>query len=418
VQQSALKTTPGPEQVFIGRQSIVDTNRRLAAYELLFRDGSDNRAVIWNDLMASATVISRAFSELGIEAALGPYPGFINCSAELLLSDMLLLLPKQKIVLEILETVDITPQIVERIKYLRGAGFTIALDDYTGEEKRYAAVLPLINIVKVDLTGLGENALTLHALSLKKSGIRLLAEKVDSEQQFELCRKLGFDYFQGYFFARPVVIAGKRLSHSEASLLRLLGLIVQDAETADIEDVFKQEPGLSLNLMRLTNSVGSGAAWKITSLRDAIVRLGRTQLQRWLQLLMFTNPSNGTAGPLLQTAATRGRLIELLAGEVAPGNNDLHDSAFMTGILSLVPAILGIPLAEVLKPLPVSAEVRAALEQRAGVLGTLLAIAESVENAPDAAPLAQSLGKLPALNADTLNRLQMQALAWANNIRL
>ncbi|MCC7269293.1 MAG: EAL domain-containing protein, partial [Rhodocyclaceae bacterium] len=342
------------QEIFIGRQPILDREQQLYAYELLFRSGAQNRAQVTDDLAATATVLSHVFSELGLEAALGPYLGFVNLDARMLASDAIELLPREKFVLEVLETVDITPEVVSRCRELKEKGFTLALDDFVAFEERHKPLLELADIVKVDLMGMEAAALHRTVAALRPWKVRLLAEKVDDEAQVKVCRELGFELFQGYYFAKPAIIAGKKLSHSELVLMRLLGLVLDDADTPQIEDVFKQAPGLTLNLMRLTNSAASGLRQKIASLRHAITVLGRRQLQRWLQLLLFTNPSGGGANPLLQLAATRGRFLELLAGELTGANRDFEDRAFMTGIMSLMPALLQVPIGEIVASLSVA----------------------------------------------------------------
>ena len=403
------------QEIFIGRQPILDRDQQLYAYELLFRSGTQNSAEVTDDLAATATVISHVFSELGLEAALGPYLGFVNLDARMLASDALELLPREKFVLEVLETVDITPEVVTRCRELKDKGFTLALDDFVTFEDRHRPLLDLADIVKVDLMGMDAGALRKTVQALRPWKVKLLAEKVDDEAQVKVCRDLGFELFQGYYFAKPTVISGKKLSHSELALIRLLGLILDDAETPQIEGIFKQEPGLTLNLMRLTNSAASGLRQKITSLRHAITVLGRRQLQRWLQLLLYTNPSGGGANPLLQLAATRGRFLELLAGDLMGSARDFEDRAFMTGIMSLMPALLHVPIGEVITTLNVAPDVREALEQRAGVLGKMLLLAEKLEEGDMESSFALIV-ELPGIDLERVNAVLAQALAWANNI--
>ncbi len=406
---------PSSQDIFIGRQPILDRDQQFHAYELLFRRGAQNSAEVTDDLAATATVLSHVFSELGLEAALGPYLGFVNLDARMLASDAIELLPREKFVLEVLETVDITPAVVSRCRELKDKGYTLALDDFVTFEEKHRPLLDLADIVKVDLMGMDAGALHRTVAALRPWKVRLLAEKVDDEAQVKVCRDLGFDLFQGYYFAKPTVIAGKKLSHSELALMRLLGLILEDAETPQLEGIFKQEPGLSLNLMRLTNSAASGLRQKITSLRHAITVLGRRQLQRWLQLLLYTNPSGGGANPLLQLAATRGRFMELLAGDLMGSGRDFEDLAFMTGIMSLMPALLRVPIGEVIATLSVAPDVREALTQRAGVLGTMLLLAEKQEEGDMASCFALTV-ELPGIDTDRVNAALAQALAWANNI--
>lgn len=406
------------EEIFIGRQPILDRSQQLFAYELLFRSGTQkNEASVQDNLGATANVINRAFADLGVEQALGPYKGFINCDENLLLSDMLEILPTDKIVLEVLETVDVTPQIIERCTELKARGFTLALDDFVNYEDKWKPLLDLIEIVKVDLMPLSQEELAKVTSALKRWPLTLLAEKVDSREQAEYCLRLGYGLFQGYYFAKPAIIAGKKLGHSQLAMVRLLSLVMEDAETMQLEAIFKHEPGLAVNLLRLTNSVATGVRTKVTSLRHAITVLGRRQLQRWLQLLLYTNPSGGgnVANPLLQLAATRGRLLELLAGKLKPGDREFEDHAFMTGIMSLMPTLLGVPFEEILKGIQLTADVHEALEQRSGMLGTMLQLAEALE-ASDGEACHTLTDQLPGVDHVLVNTCLTQALTWASNI--
>ena len=405
------------QEIFIGRQPILDRDQRMFAYELLFRSGRQNFAQVSDDRMATATVLSHAITELGLEAALGPYLGFINLDARMLMSEVLEMLPRDKFVLEVLETVELTPQVVARCRALKDMGFTLALDDFVTLEDQHRPLLEMADIVKVELMGMSEADLAGTVKALRHWPVKLLAEKVDNEAQVKRCLELGFELFQGYYFAKPTIIAGKKLSHSEMTLNRLLGLILEDADTGDLEAIFKPEPGLTLNLMRLTNSAASGVRQKITSVRHAITVLGRRQLQRWLQLLVYADasPNGPLASPLMQLAATRGRFLEQLAGDLMGSDRDLVDRAFMTGIMSLMPVLLHVPIGEVMQGLNVANDVREALETRRGVLGRMLQLAEKQEEGDLDACFALIV-ELPGLDTERVNAILAQAMAWANNL--
>ncbi len=406
------------QELFLGRQPILDRDQNLVAFELLFRSSQVNGAQIDDDLLASATVINHAFSELGVEHVLGRYLGFINLSAPLILSDVIELLPKDRVVLELLETVEVNDNVTARLKELKAMGFKLALDDYLGEEEKYHEVLGVVDIVKVDVLALNAAQIRQITERLRRWPVRLLAEKVDLRDQVDLCTSLGYELFQGYYFARPTIIKGRRLSHAEAAIMRLLGLVMADADTPDIEQVFKQNPDLSFNLLRLVNSVAVGSRTKITSLSQALVLLGRGQLQRWLQLLMYAISSSPDAkfpSPLLVLAATRGRMMEQLATAWSGASDEVHDRAFLTGILSLVSALLGVPLSDVLKTLPLPDEVRLALLDRSGTLGDMLRLVELVEQT-DVPAIAAMLSRIPSLEATTVNKAYVDAIEWANRI--
>lgn len=405
-------------ELFLGRQPILDRNQNLAAFELLFRSGHFNGAHFEDDVFASATVINHAFSELGVEAVLGKHPGFINLSTPLILSDVIELLPKNKVVLEILETVRVTDQLLARCRELKALGFTLALDDFTGREEEFRPLLEIVDIVKVDVQHMDRDALQRTTDRLKAIPVRLLAEKVDTREQADRCLELGYELFQGYYFAKPSIITGKRLSATESALMRLLSLVLTEAQTGEIEVVFQHNPDLGCNLIKLVNSAAAGTRTRIHSLNQAITVLGRKRLQRWLQMLLFTLSSAPAAefpSPLLILAATRGKQIELMARALKPSDREFHDQAFMAGVLSLVPALLGMPMREIVGPMPIDPELKYALLERTGNLGHMLVVAEALEEA-DLLEIEAALAKVPGLDHGQLIGMQVEAMAWANSI--
>jgi len=409
-------------QVFLGRQPILDRNQQLFAYELLFRSASaenGNFARFADGNQATAQVIANAFTEFSLADALGPYPGFIKVDQGLLFSDLIHALPQHGVVLAVLESVAPTPATLARCEYLRSEGFILAVSERPEALDQSRPLLQLAEVIKLDISRVDPERLGELAEALRPLGKTLLAEKVESLDEMQRCRDLGFDLFQGYYFARPTVISGKRLQSSEVAMLRLLGLLSQDADGSEVERAFKEEPILTVNLLRLTNSAGAAMTTKITSLRHAIILLGRRQLLRWLQLLLYSGFSgNGpTVTPLLQLAATRGRLMELLVDRtpaVKQGGRDTIDQAYMVGILSLLPTLMHSTIDEVLARLPVARPVQDALAERGGILGDLLRLVEALED--DEAKVGEILARLPGINVDYANRCLTQALTWANNL--
>ena len=411
-----------PQEVFIGRQPILDRNQQTFAYDLLFRSngvGGENFANFVDGTQASATVAANAFTEFSVADALGPYQGFIKVDHEFLFSDLIDALPPQSVILELLETVEPTPDVLQRCAKLQSAGYILAVKGNPKTLSQYHALLALAEIIKVDISRITPEVLSALINQLNPLGKELLAEKVETSEQMQRCHDLGFDFFQGYHFAHPTVISGKRLHSPQLALLRLLTLLIQDADTAEIEKQLKQEPVLTVNLLRLTNSASSGLSTRITSLRHAISVLGRQQLMRWLQLLLYTGGASNasTNNPLLQLAATRGRMMELLAEGLHTENRkdrDFVDQAFMTGILSLMPVLLGISITEVLAQLPLADRVQLALTEHSGALGRLLALVETTEQ--DALVTDQALHGLDGIDIRFLNSCVTQALSWANNL--
>lgn len=400
--------------IFLGRQPILDRDQRIVAYELLFRSADTASVTVTDDMQATASVIHHAFSEMGVQAVLGSQLGFINVSADMLLSDLVELLPREQVVLELLETIIVTDAVIERCRALKQQGFMLALDDFVFAES-HRPLLALVDIVKLDLLQHTQDELRAAVSQLKPWPVKLLAEKVDSAEQAAYCHALGFDLFQGYFFARPAVLTAKRADPSQMALTQMLGMVMRDADTQQVEQVFKQHPNLTYNLIRLVNSVALGAQRSIASVSQALMVLGRKQLQRWLQLLLFTLQSGSAyPSPLLVLAATRGKMMELLAGKQR-GDADYCDEAFMAGILSLIETIIAKPLADIVGELNLNERLAGALLRREGKLGSLLQLVESVEH-PDPNHTRALLAQAGTLSLSDLTAAEIEAMAWANQI--
>ncbi|SFZ74202.1 EAL and HDOD domain-containing protein [Chitinimonas taiwanensis] len=404
-------------QFFLGRQAIVGRQRELFAYELLFRTSQHNAAAVTDDVAASAAVMQHAFTGLGLQAVLEDKLGFINLSEPLLMSEVIEVLPRERVVLEILETVALTPAVIERCRALKATGYRLALDDVIGFTPAQQAILPLLEVVKLDVLAMPPEQTAALVKALKPCGVKILAEKVDSPAQHDFCHQLGCDLFQGYYFARPTILSGKPVQPSAMLLLKLLGQVAADAEIDELEDTLKHAPDLTVQLLRLVNSVAFGLPRKIASVRTGINLLGRAQLHRWLQIMVFAQQSGGrmASDPLVQTAAVRGHLMELLAEALRPGQLQLADQAFMVGMLSLVDALFGHPMPTVLQALNLEAPLQQALLERSGWLGRLLSVVEALETG-SAADIDAHLAALGGLSADALNHMQVQALHWASQL--
>lgn len=403
------------QDIFLARQPILNRDQQLEAYELLFRSGDHAEARFCNGHTATATVISHAFGHLGISPALGPYRAFINVDKDFLHDDAIQLLPARQVVIEVLEGSLVTPEVVSHCAALREKGYTLALDDFTRVTEDYAPLLPLASIIKVDITLVPPQDLPGLVAELRPLVPQLLAEKVETVEDYQRCHDLGFDLFQGYYFAKPTVITGKRMNTNQVTTLRLVTMLAQDAETQDLERTLKEDAALSVSMLRLVNSVAMGRRTHISSLRQAVIILGRQQFARWLQLLLYANAGGDGVSPLMTMAALRGRFAELLAQRLATGKPQLEDSAFMVGILSLTPTLLGQSMEDILLTLTLAPPLQEALLQRKGLLGAILEVAELLESgtAPD---FQACIHRLPQLDAEVLNLCHTEALAWANQV--
>lgn len=278
------------QQFFLARQPILDRNENLCAFELLFRAGhSAVEADVSDDTHATAQVMLNAFGEMGIANVLGAHKGFINLDAKFLYSDMVELLPRQQVVLELLETVVIDDAVIARCHELKAMGFSLALDDVLELCDEIKPLLDIVDIVKLDLMQIDPARLPALIKCLRQYPVKLLAEKVEDREQARRCMEMGFDMFQGYYFARPETLSGKRTDPSKTVLLRILTLMLSDAENEKIVNAFKEHPTLVYNLLRMVNSAGNNLSTKISSLSHGLMVLGRRALQRWVQLLLYAS---------------------------------------------------------------------------------------------------------------------------------
>ncbi len=404
-------------EFYLARQPILNRDQGLFGYELLFRNAPVGPAMIDSDLTATASVISHA-AQLGLEKVVGDGLGFVNVDAAVLKSDIFVFLPRDKVVLEIVETMKATPEIVYRVRELAAHGFKFALDDVITDTEDVNALLPMIEYVKLDLRGMPLSALLKLAPRFKHEKKKLLAEKVETNEEFKLCMDLGFDFFQGYYFAKPVVMSGKKLSPSQIAVMDLMALVTSDADNAAIERAVKRDVSLALNLLRLVNTPGIGARRQIDSLSQAVTVLGRRQLQRWLQIMLYAESGKKaqSMSPLLMLATTRGRLLELLAHRLCPEDRAAPDIAFTVGIMSLMDTLFGMPMDEILLQIPVNQDVKDALLRRTGFLGNLLRLAECLERIDELeAQLMPTLREL-ALSTNELVALEMSAFEWADAV--
>lgn len=421
VEESANTSHIEHEFVFLGRQPILDRDGALAAFELLFRNSSENRALVTNDQEATAHVLVRTIGDVGIAAALGQHMGYVNVSREMLMSEVILLIPPHRFVLEILETVALDAEAIARCAKLRQYGYKLALDDVTEISERFLAALPVMDIVKIDFLESQRSAMQGIVSLVKKHRKLLLAEKVETDVDYRLALRLGFDLFQGYYFAKPQVLTSRRTSSSRQALLRLLNLLATEPTLAELESELKLSPNLVVQVLRLINSSAFGISRPISSLRQAIIAIGTRQIARWAQLLFFADGRNLSlqSDPLVQLAGTRARFMELVAMRLRPGDGKLADAAFITGIFSLVHVVFGASVEEIVEMLRLSPAIRAAILDETGELGLLLALAKASELGDEAtlqtacmAIEAEFPEASPDFDLHRVGELSLSAAAW------
>lgn len=400
-------------EVFIGRQPIVDREQATVGYELLFRAAAEDHARLESAKAATADVVCKAFAELGLATAMGTTRAFVNVDADFLAEDAVGLLPKDRVVLEIEADVLARPGLLERCRALRSEGYDFCL---VCRADAGSAGLPqdIPSFFKVAVGGMPPDRVELLVKSLQAARTLIIATRIESEEDRAFAAKLGCQWFQGYYFARPVLIEGRQLDASLQGLLRLIQAVSGDAGEAEIDAAFRTEPALVINLLRLTNSVGIGARSPVSSVRHAIALLGRRQLLRWLQLLLFSRNGGRDIGnnPLMQHAALRGRFMELLAAAHLGERSGQGDSAFIVGMMSLMPAALGLTIDAILDRISVPAEVRGALVSGDEPLGPLLELTLRYDD-NDMSGTASAMARLGgSIDHAVLNQCLTDALAW------
>jgi c-di-GMP-related signal transduction protein len=397
----------------IGRQPILNNEEEIAAYELLFRSQESLfSAAVGNATQASSRVIFNTLSGFGIQDILGKHRGFINVDLELLMSDAIEIIPPRMIGLEILETTRITPEVIARCRQLKARGCLLALDDHSYDPACEELYDGLVDIIKVDLVLTSPADLPSIIERFKPYPVKLLAEKVDTRAAYLRCRSMGFELFQGFFFARPSLIRKQRMEGCATTFLKLLQKLINDADIVEIERIFKESPTLTYKLLMLVNSVSFGVREKIRTVRHAITLIGLQQMKRWVQIAIFaSDDSQGMNNPVIDMAASRAAFMEQMAQMYPPTKHFRcePDQAFLVGILSLLNNIYEIPLEEIVAGLNLSDKIQNALLNREGELGRLLHLTEMIERAE----LDEAARYLTQLDIPLLSVLECQKKAYA-----
>lgn len=405
---AAAGSTTSPvttRQVFIGRQAIFDEQRQVAAYELLYRHNDQTDSAQRGDRNATSVVMVDALMSIGFERLVGPQRAFLNMDTASLLAELPLSLPPQRVVIEVLETVAPEPPVLAALGHLRERGYRIALDDVV-YQPALDPLLALADIVKVDLPAIADADLPAQVEALRRFGVQLLAEKVETEGQFARAQDLGFTLFQGYWLARPKTMTGSRGPDDRAATLRLAARLQDPAlQTRELYDLVRHNASLSHRLLRYINSATFYLSRRIDSLRQAVVLLGQRQIGQIAALLLL---DEGDSPPheLLGLTLLRARLCELLARErkLDP------DAAFTVGLFSTAGLLLDQPLAAVMKDLPLSQPVVRAILHREGGLGRLLEAVVEYEQGHFEHPAVTELAGLD------LTALYVDAVDFTQNI--
>jgi c-di-GMP-related signal transduction protein len=403
------KAAPKPGTQFVARQPILTADEKVFGYELLFRDGVEDFFRHADADEASRSTLNTAML-LGLDVLCDGRRAFVNCTRDILLKDYITLLPSEQAVVEILETVPADDLVVAACRRLKESGYTIALDDFGVNDPR-EALTDFADIIKVDLRDMSA---TDAAAMVKRYGpwrCRMLAEKVETREEFLAAKKAGFLYFQGYFFRRPEILTAHEIPANRVNYLRMLTAVSKpELDVREIENVVKGEASLCYRLLRYLNSAAFGFANEIHSVRHALAILGEREVRRWIRLVATLGAGQGKSSELVLSALVRARFCELLSPKIPHGDSDL----FLMGLLSLMDVILELPMSQVLDNVPIDQETKSLLLGGASRLRPFyqLMLAQESGEWKTASELTAQLH----LSESEVAECHWQAMQWARQV--
>ena len=397
------------DDLMMAQHPILKRTKEIFGYELLFR-GKDtlNANIADGETATSQVLVNLCIGITKLESQLRK-PFFINMTTDLMLSDAFFPIDPDTVYIEILESQKLTPDFFAALKQWRAAGYRFTLDDYQFTAE-YKALLPWVSIVKVDVLATPPEQYKEQIAELKSKGLILLAEKVEDQAMFELCKKLGFDLFQGYFLQRPELIKGKRIDSATHGAIELVNALQnKDISIDAIADLVTKNPKLSYQLLRILNSPVCGVPKTVVSIKEAVIFLGLVQLKKWALLITLTS-STSQPKALLKVLLTRARCCQLLA---VSKKSAIADSAFMVGLMSGIDAVFNVEKSVVLKQIALDKNALEAIMNQTGELGSYLSQTLNCEE--------QKWDDIQAMSPTErtiLNRAFLDAMLWSEEVML
>jgi EAL and modified HD-GYP domain-containing signal transduction protein len=387
----------------MARQPIYDREINIVAYELLFRQYSEHEAGVIDGDAATSELLIDAFTQWDIREIVGDTRAFVNFTKALIGRP----LPFDKRHLVILEDVIIDDSLVQDLKRLSEDGYTIALDDFIHTEKANE-ILPFADIVKIDILQLTRKEIEEHVILLAPFNVQLLAEKVETYEEFEFCRKLGFEFYQGYFLCKPELISNKKIPASKLAVLQLLHKLQNpQINMQELEQIVSGDPVLSFKILKLVNSASYNKVAKIESIRQSISYLGLDKL-RSLTVLLSLSALSDKPSALRDYSCIRARLCELIGQKISP-----HDASsyFSVGLLSMLEAYFDKTMQELVKTLALHEDIEAALVSREGSYGSVLNVVARLQEA-DFAKIDWAFLAQHEITPDCLNTMNQESIQW------
>ncbi|MBT8338446.1 MAG: HDOD domain-containing protein [Desulfatitalea sp.] len=396
---------------YVARQPIFNRQKKIYGYELLYRNAEAKYVQGIDGDEATATLLGNSFLNIGIDTLIGGKKSFINFTQNLLLNKAPLLLPSGETVVEILENVDPTPELIAACREISSKGYTIALDDFVYKPE-LEPLIETADILKFDFRLSSPDEISAYLKQIEqRDTLHLLAEKVETQQEFELAKEMGFNYFQGFFFCKPELIRSRQISGAQLNLLQLMAAVNQPGfNFDDLERLITPDVGLSYKLLRYINSAFFAKAQEIVSIQQALVYMGESEIRRFVSLIAMSNLGQGKPDELIRISCIRGKFCELLA--TAASTPASPAELFTLGMFSLLDAILDQPMAQIMRDLPLGKNIKDALVNRKGELLGYLGLMEFYEKG--LWPLVHRVTKALQLPMAKLPAIYREACEWAN----
>ena len=403
--------------IFVARQAIYDSNREIYAYELLYRNSTQNTFdMSINPESATYEVINNIML-VGLDMLTKGKIAFINCDAKVLGSEAITLLEKEKTVIEILETVEPTEEVLKDISKLNENGYVLALDDVVDIES-IKELIPYSKYIKMDFLLTTKEERKNIVKALKSRDKILLAEKVENEEEFQEALSLGCSLFQGYYFSKPKIIKNKNLEMKSSLIFLLIDeLSKENFDVKHIEKILKSDVGLMYRFMKFINSAYFGFVQEITNIGQAIMLVGEKQIRKWLLVVGFSEIYKGTNEDYTITSLIRAKFCEVIVREkYSQDNKDKQNEAFITGIFSDIHIVLGEDINIILKDLPVSKDIKAALKGEDNYLRMVLDLVLAYEKVE--INTIELLSLVMEIKPEKLKDLYFEAIEWSNKLEL
>lgn len=396
--------------IFIARQGIYDKNGKVVAYELLYRNSMENS---YNPLIedeVSTYKVIENISSFGLDILTNKKRAFVNFSEALIMKDIATLLPKENVVIEVLETVNPSEEIINKLLSLKDLGYYIALDDVV-EVEHIVKFIGVIDIVKVDFRLATSEDRKKIAYICNKYNIDMLAEKVETSEELNEAKGLGYIYFQGYYYSKPSIFLGKDIAVKNTSIFMLLvELIKENYDIDKVEYIMKTDVALTYKFLKFINSSYFNFLQEIKSIRQAIILIGREELRKWLSILTVVEMSSINDG-YANIIIIRAKFCEEIANIISP---NYVPQAFMVGLFSNMHQMIEKNIDYVVKELPLNSEIKNALLGEQNVLKDILDLALAYENV-DSDKITEMRKKM-SINEDLLWRLYSKSIEWCSNI--